>query len=443
NEVSPEEIHDAAIARCRSVAELHAFTPASLDPAAVLPSQQGFFTSVPTAVKDMVRIAGMPTTQGSDAWRPTPARKDGPFVRHFRALGFSILGTSRMSEFGFLPTTEHPRLGAVPNPWNTALTAGGSSSGAAALVASGALPLAHAVDGGGSIRIPAACTGLYGLKPTRRRLPLDSDLRHTPIQIAQNGVLTRSVRDTAAFYREMEKTYRPRRLRPIGDITGPSARRLRIAVCTASPTGDASPEVRNHIHEVAAALSHFGHHVDTLDELALPPTLEGDFLAFWSLAAFLFTTTGRRRYDTSFDPGRLDPFTIWLAEKGKGNLRHSPIVTARLRRARQWTTKIYNDYDVLLTPTLAASPPQIGHLDPYTVPPEDLLERVTAWVRYTPLQNITGEPSMSIPTGRSADGGHIGSLISAAHGDDATLLHLAYELDRIYPWHPPLPTSKR
>jgi amidase len=218
----------------------------------------GFFSGVPTFIKDMVQIAGMPTNQGTDAWDPRPATRDGAFVKKFRSLGVTPLGVTRMSEFGFNAVAEHPRLGPVPNPWNTDLTPGGSSSGSAALIASGAVPFAHAVDGGGSIRIPASCTGLIGLKPSRGRLPLDADLQYAPIRIACNGILTRSVRDTAAFYREMERHRPARSLLPIGDVTGPDARRLRIAVATRSVLTDCTPEVREETSRVAAVLEGLG-----------------------------------------------------------------------------------------------------------------------------------------------------------------------------------------
>src|SRR5581483_10356939 len=150
-----------------------------------------------------------------------PAAADGDFTRLYLGTGLIPLGKSQMSELGFSASAEHSRLGPVRNPWNPAHTAGASSSGSGAFVAAGAVPIAHANDGGGSIRIPAACNGLVGLKPSRGRLPLDDEMRRMPVGIVTNGVLTRSVRETAAFYREAERTRRDRRLRPIADVTGP------------------------------------------------------------------------------------------------------------------------------------------------------------------------------------------------------------------------------
>ncbi len=167
----------------------------------------GVFGGVPTFIKDNVDVAGQPTMRGTDAWAPFDAAADGEFARSYLATGPVSLGKTRLSEFGFSASAEHPRLGPVRNPWNVDYTAGASSSGSGAFVAAGVVPIAHANDGGGSIRIPAACNGLVGLKPSRGRLPLDEEMRRMPVRIVTNGVLTRSVRDTAAFYREAERIW--------------------------------------------------------------------------------------------------------------------------------------------------------------------------------------------------------------------------------------------
>ena len=156
----------------------------------------GSSPGVPTFVKDNSDLAGLPTMQGTDAFAPAPAKRDGDFARMFLATGVIPLGKTQLSEYGFNAAAEHPRLGPVRSPWSTDHTAGASSAGSAALVAAGAVPLAHANDGGGSIRIPAAVNGLVGLKPTRGRLPQDRMLRQMPVRMVADGVVTRSVRDT-------------------------------------------------------------------------------------------------------------------------------------------------------------------------------------------------------------------------------------------------------
>src|SRR6202008_2376428 len=199
-----------------------------------------FFEGVPTFIKDNVDVAGQPTMRGADAWAPFDAVADSEFTQLYLATGPTSLGKTQMSEFGFSASAEHPRLGPVRNPWDTDYTAGASSSGSGAFVAAGAVPIAHANDGGGSIRIPASCNGLVGLKPSRGRLPLDKEVSRMPIRLVANGVVTRSVRDTAAFYREAERIWRAPKLPPIGDVTRPGKQRLRIAVITRSVQRDCS-----------------------------------------------------------------------------------------------------------------------------------------------------------------------------------------------------------
>src|SRR5712671_209272 len=259
--VSRADVVEAAIARAEAVnpalnglaykAFEQARATAAAQPATGL---SRFFEGVPTFIKDNVDVAGQPTMRGADAWTPFDAVTDSEFTRLYLATGPISLGKTRMSEFGFSASAEHLRLGPVRNPWDTDYTAGASSSGSGAFVAAGAVPIAHANDGGGSIRIPAACNGLVGLKPSRGRLPLDKETARMPLHLVANGVLTRSVRDTAAFLRESERVYRNPKLPAIGDITHPGARRLRIAVCTKSILREASPEVRELTLKSAALL---------------------------------------------------------------------------------------------------------------------------------------------------------------------------------------------
>src|SRR5271166_549036 len=255
----------------------------------------GFFGGVPTFIKDNVDVAGQPTMQGTDAWLPREAVTHGEFTRLYLASGLVSLGKTQMSEFGFSASAEHPRLGPVRNPWDTDYTAGASSSGSGAFVAAGVVPIAHANDGGGSIRIPASCNGLVGLKPSRGRLPLDPELRRMPVGIVTNGVLTRSVRDTAAFYREAERTWRNRKLAPIGDITGPGRQRLRIAVVTRSVQRECSPQVRELTLKSAALLEELGHRVEHVDP-PVPASFVEDFVLYWGFLALAQVRTGRRLF---------------------------------------------------------------------------------------------------------------------------------------------------
>jgi len=391
-----------------------------------------FFAGVPTFIKDNVDVAGQPTMRGSDAWVPRAAVADGEFTRLYLATGPVSLGKTQLSEFGFSAAAEHPRLGPVRNPWNTDHTAGASSSGSGAFVAAGAVPIAHANDGGGSIRIPAACNGLVGLKPSRGRLPLDPDLRRMPVAIVTNGVVTRSVRDTAAFYREAERGWRNPKLAPIGDVVRPGRQRLRIAVLTRSVQRDCSPEVRELTLKSASVLEELGHRVEHIDQPPVPETFPDDFVLYWGLLALAMARGGRRAFGDTFDRTRLDGLTLGLARHATRNLHRLPLAITRLRRVHRHSAKFFATYDAVLTPTLADATPRVGYLAPTDY--QQVIDRLMEWVAYTPLQNVTGEPAISLPLAQSADGMPVGMMLSADLGQESLLLELAYELEEARPW---------
>jgi amidase len=436
--VSRTEVVDAAIARTEKVnPALNGLAYEAFDRArarAAAPHRfGGGFDGVPTFVKDNVDVAGMPTMDGTDAWAPRPAKVDGDFARAYLSTGLIPLGKTQLSEFGFSASAEHPRIGPVRNPWDTERTAGASSSGSGAFVAAGVVPIAHANDGGGSIRIPAACNGLVGLKPTRGRLPLDADMREMPIRIVANGVVTRSVRDTAAFYRNVETVWRNPKLPPIGDITGPGNRRLRVAVYTKSVLREAGPEIRDLTLDTGALLERMGHHVEYLDVPPVPESFIDDFLLYWSLLAFALVRSGRKRFGPSFDRTKLDNLTLGLERHAGRNLHRLPLTIARLSTIRRRMQRHLAAYDVLLTPTLAEETPRIGHLDP-TAEYDQIISRLVEWVAFTPLQNVTGDPAISLPLARSASGLPVGMMFSARAGRENVLLELAYGLEAAAPW---------
>ncbi|MBX7430788.1 amidase [Mycobacterium sp. Y57] len=435
--VSAAELNDAAIARTEAVnpalngLAYEAFDRAR-ERARLKRPYGGFFDGVPSFIKDNVAVAGMPTMEGTDAWDPRPAAEDGDFARAFLATGLIPLGKTQLSEFGFSAAAEHPRLGPVRNPWNTAHIAGASSSGSGAFVAAGVVPIAHANDGGGSIRIPASCNGLVGLKPTRGRLPLDANMRQMPLRIVANGVVTRSVRDTAAFYREMERIVADPKLPPVGDVTGQSERRLNIAVCTQSIHREAAAEVTELTLKTAALLEGLGHRVSVIDN-PVPRRFMDDFLLYWSFLAFALVRGGRRTFGESFDRSRLDNLTLGLEQHAARNLHRLPTATARLARVRRIMSRATADYEVVLTPTLADVTPRVGHLDPTADYPQ-IIDRLIEWVAFTPLQNATGDPAISLPLAESASGLPVGMMFAADRGAESTLLQLAYELEQAQPW---------
>jgi amidase len=434
--VSVREVVEAAIARTERVdPDLNAVAFAAYDEARVQARRPhgGFFSGVPSFIKDNVDVAGMPTCDGTDAWVGRPCPRDGDFARMYKLTGLIPLGKTRLSEYGFLPSAEHPRLGAVRTPWSTAHTAGASSAGSAALVAAGAVPLAHANDGGGSIRIPASVNGLVGLKPTRGRLAQDKMMREMPVQIVSDGVVTRTVRDTAAFYREAEKIYRDLRLPPIGDITRPGRHRLRVSVVTAAMGQEASPEAVELTMKVAGLLEELGHTVVEGDVPPLDEAFKDDFLLYWASLALFLLRNGRRLHGRTWDRTKHDAFTLGLARHATRNLHRLPRAISRLRRTRHLSADYFTKYDVVLAPTLGTETPQIGHLDPRQ-DFDEVLQRTLDWITFTPMQNATGDPAISLPLATTAGGLPLGMMFGAAAGREALLLELAYELEEASPF---------
>jgi amidase len=432
---SIRDVVDAAIARTERVSpELNAIAAERFVDARreVTSPRGGFFAGVPTFVKDNSDLAGLATMHGTDAFAPVPAKQDGDFARMFLATGVVPLGKTRLSEYGFSASAEHPRLGPVRSPWSTDHTAGASSSGSAALVAAGVVPLAHANDGGGSIRIPAAVNGLVGLKPTRGRLAQDRVFRRMPIRLVADGVVSRSVRDTAAFLREAEKVYRDLRLSPIGDVRHASRARRRIAVFTDGIDVRATPEVEALTRTTAELLESLGHHVEWVD-LPIPASFKEDFLLYWGFLAAAIVRSGRLEHGRSWDASKLDRMTLGLDRHCRRHLHRVPGAMARLRRCTRLSDELHASYDVILTPTLACETPRIGWLDPMQ-DYETVMGRLLQWVAYTPWHNATGTPAISLPLATTAAGLPHGMMLAANHGQEAMLLELAYELEEARPW---------
>ncbi len=433
--VSIPEVVEAAIARTERVApELNALAADCFDRArrAAADPPAGYFAGVPTFVKDNSDLAGLPTQQGTDAFTPVPATRDGDFARMFLATGVVPLGKTQLSEYGFSASAEHPRLGPVRSPWSTEHTAGASSAGSAALVAAGAVPLAHANDGGGSIRIPAAVNGLVGLKPTRGRLAQDRMLRQMPVRIVSDGVVTRSVRDTAAFLREAERVYRDLRLAPIGDVTRATRARRTIAVVTQGVGTTSTPEVEALTLRTAELLESLGHHVERVEQ-PVPESFKDDFLLYWGSLASVIVATGRLEHGPPWDRSRLDRLTLGLDRHCRRHLARLPVATARLRRSWRLAHEVHATYDVVLTPTLARETPRIGWLDP-TQDYDTVMGHLLEWVAFTPWQNATGAPAVSLPLATTAADLPQGMMLAADRGHEAMLLELAYELEEAHPW---------
>lgn len=394
----------------------------------------GAFAGVPSLFKDNVPVAGLPMTEGSQAFgQAPPQNKDGKVVAQILQTGVIPIATSRMPEFGWIPTTEQASGAVTHNPWNLGYSAGGSSGGSAAYVAAGVVPIAHGNDGGGSIRIPAAACGLVGLKPTRGRLRLGEASASMPLRIVSDGVLARSVRDVAGFYADAEAIWHNRRLPRMGLVDRPVDRPLRIGLMLDSPTTSATDDAtRQATLDLAALLERLGHHVEPYDA-PIPPTFEQDFIDYWCALAMLASDTGRLLYGKNFDRDRLEPITVGLAGAGRKRLWRAPVYLARLARSKRTYAAAMADLDLLLTPTLSHTTPQLGYLDPGMVW-EECFARVRDYCGFTPLANATGSPAISLPTGRTDEGLPVGVMLSGKHGADALLLEVALQIEQAQPF---------
>ncbi|MEU9859419.1 amidase [Streptomyces sp. NPDC047971] len=435
-DVSAAEAARDAAERVRAVearlnaVQVHAGTPAYPTGAA---GERGALAGVPTFVKDNTDHHGLPTGHGSAAFTPRTARRDAPFTRQFLSTGVTVLGKTRLPEFGFSPTTEYEGAEPVRNPWNTGYSAGGSSGGSAALVAAGAVPIAHANDGGGSIRIPAACCGLVGLKPTRGRVVPNAQSRQLPLDLVSDGVVSRSVRDTAAFLAAAESHWHNPKLPPLGLVEGPSGRRLRIGFLLDSPNGvRADDATRAAVTETVATLARLGHTVEPVEPV-IDPRFTEDFLTYWGMLSFLLGVTGRT-LGTDFDRHRMDGLSRGLREAYVERWRTTPGVLRRLKGTVRAYAAAFRGLDLLLSPVLAHTTPAIGHLSP-SVPYPTLIERILAYVAFTPVDNVVGTPSISLPAASATgDGLPVGVMFSARPGAERTLLEVAFALEAERPF---------
>lgn len=426
---SPRELSEAAIARTRQVDPL---LNAVAHPCYDLPVQernpQGFLAGIPTFLKDNTWLNDHPTRMGAAAVPNKPDHKTGAYAQQFLATGMTILGKTTLPEFGFNATTEPAHAEATRNPHNLLYSTGGSSGGSAALVASGAVPLAHANDGGGSIRIPAACCGLIGLKPTRGRHRIAEHVRALPINMLSEGIVSRSVRDTAMFHAEMEKVYNNRKLPPIGQVEGPGKRRLRIGLMIDSVGGRRTDSAtRQAIEKTARLLEKNGHQIEPVQ----PPVKDSfpeDFKLYWAFLAFMVEQGGKQAFGRGFLPERLDGLSKGLSQHYRRNFFRSPAALTRLKRVHHNYRRFFGNYDALLSPVLGHTTPQIGYLSP-DLPFETLFQRLTEYVTFPPYFNIAGGPAITLPAAWTEEGLPIGAHLGADIGNERLLLELAFELE--------------
>ncbi|QKT06143.1 amidase [Gordonia sp. X0973] len=437
-EFSAREAAQAALARIDAVEpQLNAVAfddrERGLERAAAGEFPDGSLAGVPSMIKNNTLFAGIPTMHGSAAVPPVPAAADEKFVGQMLASGINILGATTLPAFGLTATTEFVDRPPTRNPWNTDYSAGASSGGAAALVAAGALPIAHANDGGGSIRIPAACCGLVGFKPSRDRVIASAEGESLPIDLISNGVVSRSVRDTAHFLADTQR-YAPAKGMPeLGLVEGPGKRRLRIALIAEPITGGLlDPETSVALEAVAELLAEQGHHIDRVP-LPVERSYVQQFTDYWSLLAFSLDHFGKRLIDKGFDRSKLDPFTAGLSKQFLRRFWATPGVLMGLRKSTKQFRALFDDFDVVYSPTLGHVTPKIGYLDPGG-DFQEVFDRLVQYVTFTPANNTSGTPAVTLPLAQTKEGLPIGLHFCADVGQERTLLELSYELEAAHPF---------
>ncbi len=453
-EVSAREVVEAAIARIEALDPvLNAMVGTRFDEAlaevdAGLPN--GPLRGVPTVVKSLAAdVAGLATTAGSRLFAEAVAARDSELVARYRRAGMVVLGTTNTPELGKNASTEPVLHGATRNPWDLARSPGGSSGGSAAAVASAMVPVAHGNDGGGSIRIPAAMCGLFGLKPSRGRVPVAPYLSSLANPTSVHHALTTTVRDSALLLDVSHGRVpgapfdAPAVPGTFLDAVGRDPGRLRIGVATVVPDGpETDPRCVAAVERTAALLASLGHEVR---EVALAYSFPQ--MAGWSglvMGAHLVASVDDRLAVLGRDlrEDDLEPFTRGMYE------HYRTCAAADLARALQGFERtsrdlgaMFADVDVVLTPTLCRPTPPLGLLD--TTDPEAMYRHVSSYSAYTSPGNVSGAPAMSVPAGFDADGLPLGAHFFTDLGGEALLLSLAAQLERAAPWPTHAPVEER
>jgi len=449
-QVKPLELVDAAIARIERLnPSVNAVVTPMYDEARELaagPLPDGPFAGVPFLLKDLGALyRGARYTAGSAFLKDWVSPMDTELVARYRRAGLVVLGKSNTPELGLVPTTEPALFGPTRNPWDLTRTAGGSSGGAAAAVAAGMVPFAHGSDGGGSIRIPASCCGLFGLKVSRGRNPRNPDLG-----LSVDHVLTRSVRDSAALLDATagpapgDPYWAPPPARPYIEEVGADPGRLRIAFTAAAPTGvPVHPDCVAAVEDAAALCADLGHVVTEAPAPIDGPAFARAFTGFW--AAMCATTVDSLAQLTGRTPTpeQFEPFTWALAELGRQ--RSAPehlLAVVHLQAVAAAMAAFFTEYDLWLTPTVSQPPPPLGSFEAPPDNPLAPLARSGAFVPFTPPANAIGAPAMSVPLYWNGEGLPVGVQFVGRFGDEATLLRLAAQLEQARPWakrRPPVP----
>jgi len=452
-EVTPAELVEEAIARIeKHNPALNAVIYKIYDRARETAARQGTtgaderrgaFLGVPFLLKDIMgNYAGVPTTAACKFMAGIPATHDDTLVTRYKAAGLVVLGKTNAPECGILPTTEPTLYGPCRNPWNLAYSTGGSSGGSAAAVAAGIVPLAHANDGGGSIRIPASCCGLVGLKPTRARTPMGPDVGEFAAGLVIDHVVSRTVRDSAAALDAThgpspgDPYHAPAVARPFLDEIGTPPGRLRIAFTTTMLGGQRMhPECVAAVEATAKLLEELGH---TVEEAAPDVDMGTTGVAFITVY-----TVGHSALIDGFGllnnrvPREADFEGLTWGMYQQGKQIPAPqyqISIWLLQMAARKIAQFHEQYDAWVTPTLGKPPVKNGVIDRQERDPIKGLGQLLDYSSLTPIQNATGQPAISLPLHWTADGLPVGVMFTGRFGDEATLFRLAAQLEQARPW---------
>ena len=446
-EVSPADLVEAAIERIERLdptlnAVVHkAFKSARAAAASELPD--GPFRGVPFLIKDLgCPVADMPRSSGSRFLRDEVPAEDGILTRRYREAGVIILGKTNTPEFGITGTTESAHLGPCRNPWNPDHISGGSSGGSAAATASGMVPLAHASDGLGSIRIPAACCGLVGLKTTRDRNPSGMNDADRILGFGVDHVVSRTVRDSAAM---LDWTGQPEpgcpyavpaKERPYLEEIERDAGRLRIAFSAVTPSGrPIDPEIEAALRETAKELEGLGHDV-------FEAAIDVDWRKLYAVQGVVSAANAAAGLSAMIErvgrepkPDELESLT-WAGIRNGRKSSGEEVMRAwgALRVLTRRIVAAFDDFDVFLSPVMGTAPPEIGHIDPVGLPPREVGKRQARVFPFTPPFNFTGQPAISLPLAWSQEGLPIGMQLAGRYADEATLFRLAAQLEQARPW---------
>lgn len=412
--------------------------------------KDAIFCGVPFLLKDLLaEYKGAPFSEGCRAVDGYISELDTELVKRHKASGLNIVGKTNASEFGGLPLIDCELFGPTLNPWNLNLTPGGSSGGSAAAVAAGIVPMAHGNDGGGSIRIPASCCGLFGLKPTRARNPQGPYFGDLASGLVSEHALTRTVRDSAALLDETsgpaigDPYYAPARERPYLEETKRDAGKLKIGFLTSTPEGwgkvrEIHPDCLDAVNNAARLCEELGHRVEevTPDQLC-NPNIQGYYNVIWSslmghIIGYWERALGRKINDDEVEALNWEDYQAGFDITGANYLITLEEVQRYSRKIAHW----YNDggYDLLLTPTLRIPPSEFGTFESTKTDPRKILDIANSFNPFTRIQNLTGQPAMSVPLFWNEDDVPIGVHFAGRFGDEATLFRLAAQLEDAKSW---------